>query len=96
MVQEMAVETPRAAGSPPASMTYEEFLQWDGENQHVEWVNRKVVYMSPVTSEHQMVAGWLLTLLSLGEVLAQAGMALGSSCPLERTQGVEAGLSAKP
>ena len=30
---------------PYPRMTYEQFLKWDGENQHVEWVNGEVVPM---------------------------------------------------
>ena len=33
-------------------MTYEQFLEWDGENQHVEWVNGEVIPMPPVSDEH--------------------------------------------
>lgn len=46
-------------------MTYEEFLEWDFENPHVEWVNGEVVTMVPVGDEHQDVGGFLLTLLRL-------------------------------
>jgi Uma2 family endonuclease len=43
-------------------MTYEQFLEWDFENPHVEWVNGEVVVMSPVSGEHQFVRGFLYTL----------------------------------
>jgi len=29
-------------------LTYEEFLDWPGENQHIEWVDGEVIEMSPV------------------------------------------------
>jgi Uma2 family endonuclease len=45
-------------------MTYEQFLQWDGENQHVEWVNGEVVEMPPITDVHNEVDNFLLTLLA--------------------------------
>ena len=63
MAQERLTEMPVAATSPPAKMTYEEFLRWDGENQHVEWVDGKVVLMSPITMEHSNVSLFLLTLV---------------------------------
>ena len=44
-------------------MTYEQFLQWDGENQHVEWVNGEVVEMPPISDEHDEVDGFLFPLL---------------------------------
>lgn len=40
-------------------LSYEEFLQWDGENQHVEWVDGEVVYMSPVSKVHSDVGLFL-------------------------------------
>ncbi|MDQ2799843.1 MAG: Uma2 family endonuclease [Armatimonadota bacterium] len=59
-------------------ISYEEFLEWAGEDQHVEWVNGEVVSMSPVSNRHQDVAGFLLALLrfyaearQLGEVRSE-------------------------
>ncbi len=57
-----------------AGLSYDEFLeQCDG--QHVEWVNREVVPMSPVSNLHQKLGVHLLSLLQfyaterkLGEV----------------------------
>jgi len=46
-------------------LTYEEFIEWDGENQHVEWVNGEVVAMAPVGDSHQDLAGFLLALLRI-------------------------------
>ena len=44
-------------------MTYEQFLEWDFENPHVEWVNGEVIEMVPVGDEHQDLGGWLIMLL---------------------------------
>jgi Uma2 family endonuclease len=44
-------------------MTYEEFLNWEGDNPNVEWVEGKVVSMSPVTEPHADLAVWLSSLL---------------------------------
>jgi len=46
-------------------LTYEEFLEWDGENQHVEWVDGKVIEMAPVGDSHQDLRGFLFTLLRI-------------------------------
>ena len=46
-------------------MTYKEFLEWDGENQHVEWVDGEVVAMAPIGDVHQDLASWLMTILRL-------------------------------
>lgn len=58
-----------------AKISYEEFLEWPGENQHVEWVDGAVVPMSPISNRHQDVGGFLISLLrfyadahQLGEV----------------------------
>lgn len=48
----------------PLKITYAEFLQWDGENQHVEWVNGEVVEMAPVGDVHQDLGRWLISLLT--------------------------------
>src|SRR5437667_6191207 len=65
MGQETLTQMSPAAAPAPAKMTYDEFLQWDGENQHVEWVNGKLIIMSPVTDWHADVAGLLYTLIRL-------------------------------
>ena len=43
-------------------MSYEQFLKWDGENQHVEWVDGEVVPMPPISNEHTNVGGYLIAL----------------------------------
>jgi len=64
MTQQVRAQRP----SHPAAlalprMTYEEFLEWDFENPHVEWVDGEVVMMAPVSYEHQDVRGFLFALL---------------------------------
>jgi Uma2 family endonuclease len=64
MTQQVRAQRP----SHPAAlalprMTYEEFLEWDFENPHVEWVDGEVVMMAPVSDEHQDVRGFLFALL---------------------------------
>lgn len=46
-------------------MTYEEFLEWDGENQHVEWVNGEVIPMPPISDAHAGLTMFLGGLLEL-------------------------------
>lgn len=46
-------------------MTYEQFLEWDGENPHVEWVNGEVVEMPSVTGEHNGITRFLIAVLSV-------------------------------
>ena len=58
---------PRVASreASAASMTYEEFLNWPGDNHHVEWVNGKMVLMSPVTESHENIRRFLYSLINL-------------------------------
>jgi Uma2 family endonuclease len=58
---------PLATPAAPAltqQMTYEEFLAWADGDTYTEWVNGKVVYMSPVSNEHQAVGLFLLNVIS--------------------------------
>ncbi len=90
MARAAASQLPAARDpAPRPRITFKEFLRWDGENQHVEWVNGEVVPMAPVTDEHSLTVGFLLTLLSqfcevdeLGTVLfAPFQMKLGPKLP---------------
>ena len=63
------------AAATQTKISYEEFLEWTGEDQHVEWVNGEVVSMSPISNRHQQIGAYLLTLIQfyanarrLGEV----------------------------
>ena len=46
-------------------ISYEEFLEWTSEDQHVEWVEGEVVPMSPISDRHQQIGAYLLTLIQL-------------------------------
>lgn len=45
--------------------TIEEFLAWEEEDVWAEWADGKVLRMAPVSSRHQNVVSFLLTLLTL-------------------------------
>lgn len=47
------------------SMSYEEFLAWAKDDIHAEWVEGKVVLMSPISSRHQAIVIFLITILNL-------------------------------
>lgn len=58
-------------------MSYEEYLAWEDEGAHGEWVDGEVIVFMPPTVLHQRIVGFLYYLLSsylqffdLGEVLA--------------------------
>jgi len=61
----MTQPTQVLAGKPPWKISFEEFLEWGGENQHVEWVNGEIIEMAPVGDAHQALGLWLITLLKL-------------------------------
>ncbi|HEY8599050.1 MAG TPA: Uma2 family endonuclease [Thermomicrobiales bacterium] len=57
-------------------MSYDEFLAWADEDVHAEWANGEVIVFMPPSTKHQLVSGFLSTLLllfarafNLGEVL---------------------------
>jgi Uma2 family endonuclease len=49
---------------PVQPMSYEEFLAWSDEDVRAEWVDGKVVPMSPASNRHQDLARFLTVLLS--------------------------------
>jgi Uma2 family endonuclease len=48
--------------SAPLRMTFEEFLEW-GDGIRAEWVSGEVEVMRPVSREHQLIGGFLFTVL---------------------------------
>ena len=48
---------------PQGTVTYEEFLAWCDEDTFAEWVNGRIVMMTPAADRHQMLVGFLLTIL---------------------------------
>src|SRR5207302_174020 len=90
----MPVRTPETyadapSSPPPGKMTYEEFLDWAGEDDWVEWVDGEVIRLSPATNRHQRLVRFLSTITSMfiarrlgGEILfAPFQMKTGPSLP---------------
>jgi Uma2 family endonuclease len=46
-------------------MTQQEFLEWEDEDIHAEWVNGEVTVFMAATARHQLIVGFLSTLLGL-------------------------------
>jgi Uma2 family endonuclease len=46
-------------------VSYEEFLEWMDDERHAEWVDGEIIEMSPVSNQHQNVAGFLIALLRI-------------------------------
>jgi Uma2 family endonuclease len=57
----------------PLEMSYEEFLTWADENVHAEWVDGTVILMSPASSVHQELVGFLYELLVMFVRFRQLG-----------------------
>src|SRR5438552_14384082 len=51
------------ATAPRPRMTYEEFLEGADEDTWAEWVDGEVVFMSPASTDHQRLVGFLTTVL---------------------------------
>ena len=66
----------RSAGGKPVFPTFESFIEWVDEDTSAEWVEGEVVFMSPASTQHQLIAGFLYVAIrgfvehhSLGTVL---------------------------
>ena len=49
---------------PQGKVTFEEFLAWGDEDTWAEWVDGRIIVMSPASSRHQDLVRFLLTLLN--------------------------------
>ena len=49
--------------APPEPLSYEDFLAWADEDVRAEWVDGRVVLMSPASFRHQRLCGFLLQVL---------------------------------
>jgi Uma2 family endonuclease len=62
---------------PRRRMTEEEFVAWIGEKTRAEWVDGKVVMMSPVNSEHDMLVFWMRALIQFYSESRDLGVVRG-------------------
>lgn len=65
------------AAHPHRTMTEEQFLAWCDEDTRAEWVDGEVIVMSPVSTIHSRLAGFLLSLLNEFAQERDLGEALG-------------------
>lgn len=61
----MVVKERETTAPPAGKMTFEEFLNWADEDTWAEWVEGKVVVVSPASDRHQNLVGFLNTVLRL-------------------------------
>jgi Uma2 family endonuclease len=56
----------RTQHDPPSKhLSYEEFLAWLPDGIHAEWVDGKVIPMSPTSRRHQLISLFLSTILNV-------------------------------
>ena len=65
MTRQIRSTAPRPRKLDLPKMTYEQFLEWDFENPHVEWVKGEVIEMAPVSGDHQDLRSFLLVLFRM-------------------------------
>ena len=53
----------RAEGNGPVFPTFETFIEWVDEDTSAEWVEGEVYFMSPASTEHQDIVGFLAAIL---------------------------------
>ncbi len=59
-------------------MSYEAFLEWADEDTLAEWVDGKVVFLSPPSTRHQLLVRFLIASLSAFIEASDAGVLLPS------------------
>jgi Uma2 family endonuclease len=69
------------SGVPPGRMSYDEFLDWAGEDTLAEWVDGEVVMVSPASKRHQEIAGFLAR--AIGTFAEERGLGTTLSAPFQ-------------
>ncbi len=73
MAQAILEKSQGQAEAPPRRMTWEEFLAWDSEHLHCEWVDGEAFEYMAASIEHQSLFGFLYTLFNTFAVLRGLG-----------------------
>jgi Uma2 family endonuclease len=73
--------------TPPAKMTYEEFLEWCNEDTWAEWVDGEIVLLSPASTRHQDISDFLVAILRTFVEARRLGRIL--SAPFQMKTGPE-------
>lgn len=55
----------KTADLPPKLPTFEAFIEWVDEDVSAEWINGDVIFMSPVSLQHQLIVGFLNLVVGL-------------------------------
>ena len=84
----ITLETERPE-TPLPRMTYEEFLEWAGEDTYAEWVDGEVILMSPAAKVHQDIAGFLAAILRVLVEHHHLGIVLSAPFQMKMERGRE-------
>jgi len=68
---------------PEGKMSFEEFLEWLNEDTWAEWVEGKVEIVSPATTQHQRVQGFLWQVMGIFVRARELGEVLGAPYLIE-------------
>lgn len=64
--------------APPGPMSYESFLEWLDEDTWAEWVEGEVVLLSPASTRHQELTGFLVKVVGIYVEIHDLGQVLSA------------------
>ncbi|HEX2171169.1 MAG TPA: Uma2 family endonuclease [Dehalococcoidia bacterium] len=76
---------------PPTPISYEDFLAWCDEDTYAEWVDGEIVFMSPVSSDHQRIVQFLVWLFQAVIELTEAGVVRSGPFQMKLPEHVRSG-----
>lgn len=88
MVQKQLIDVTQRQPSQE-KMTYEEFLAWADEDTLAEWVGGEVIMVSPASTRHQQLAGFLEKVIGLYVEQRGLGQVLSAPFQMKLEQGRE-------
>lgn len=72
---------------PAKKLSYEEFLEWCDEDTWAEWVNGKIIVLTPASDRHQNLVGFLTAILRVYAEVRRLGVV--RSAPFQMKTGSE-------
>jgi len=73
------------AASPP-KMSLDEYLDWLDEDTFAEWVNGRIIVMSPASRQHQIIVDFLVAILRPYSEKNDLGEAISAPFPMKLNQ----------
>ena len=69
--------------APPGPVSFEEYLEWLDEDTWAEWVNGEVVMLSPASTRHQLIKGFLSITIGIYVEHHDLGTVLDAPFPMK-------------